>query len=138
MNLLKYLHRIHWETTKKENNNYLILVAQGTEQSLCCINRVKVTNGDNASNGHECFAADVLYMRINSHVMCKIESEFCAEVENDMTLSTNEREMQFIFYLHLFGRITRHSFFSSFNCNLFSIIQYLTSEMQVSTEEIAL
>ena len=62
---------------------------------------------------------------------------FFAVVENDMTLCPNEREVQFIFCVHLFGRIRRHFFFS-FNCNLFSIIQYLTSEMHVSTEEIAL
>ena len=56
-------------------------------------------------------------------------------VENDMTLCPNEGEVQFKFCVHLFGRIGRHSGFSSFNCNLFSIIQYLTSEMHISTEK---
>ena len=55
-----------------------------------------------------------------------------------MTLCPNEREVQFKFCVHLFGRIRRHSVFSSFNCNLFSIIQYLTSEMHIFIEEIAL
>ena len=60
-------------------------------------------------------------MRVNSHVICKMESEVFAVVENDMTLCPNEREVQFRFLVHLFGRIGRHSVFSSFNCNLFSI-----------------
>ena len=55
-----------------------------------------------------------------------------------MTLCPSEGEVQIIFCVHLFGRIRRHSVFSPFNCNLFSIIQYLTSEMHVSTEEIVL
>ena len=63
---------------------------------------------------------------------------FFAVVENGMTLCPNEREVQFKFCANLFGRIRRHSVFASFNCNLFSIIQYLTSEMHISTEEIAL
>ena len=42
-------------------------------------------------------------------------------VENDMTLCPNEGELQFKLYVHLFGRIRRHSGFSSFNCNLFAI-----------------
>ena len=46
-----------------------------------------------------------------------------------MTLCPNEREVPFKFCVHLFGRTRRHSVFSSFNCNLFSIIQYLTSEI---------
>ena len=58
-----------------------------------------------------------------------------AVVENDLTLCPYEREVQFKFCLHLFGRMRRHSVFSSFNCNLFSRIQYLTSEMHVTTEE---
>ena len=44
---------------------------------------------------------------------------FFADVENDMTLCPNEREVQFKFYVHLFGRIRRHSVFSSFNRNFF-------------------
>ena len=63
---------------------------------------------------------------------------FFAVGENDITLRPNEREVQFKFGVHLFGHIRRHSVLSSFNCNLFSIIQYLTSEMHVSIEEIAL
>ena len=63
---------------------------------------------------------------------------FFAVVENDMTLCPNEREVQFKFFVHLFGRIRRHSVFSSFNCNMFSIIQYLTLELHISTEEIVL
>ena len=41
-----------------------------------------------------------------------------AVVENDMTLCTNERAVQFKSCAHLFGHIRRHSVFSSFNCNL--------------------
>ena len=63
---------------------------------------------------------------------------YFAVVENDMTLCQNEREVQFKFCVHLFGRIRRHSVFSSINCSLFSIIQFLISEMHVSTEEIVL
>ena len=63
---------------------------------------------------------------------------FIEVVENDMTLCPNEKEVQFKKKLHLFGRRRRHSVFSSFNCYLFSIIQYLTSEMRISTDEIAL
>ena len=55
---------------------------------------------------------------------------FFAVVENDTTLCPKEI-VQFKVCVHLFGRIRRHSFFSSFNCNLFSIIQYFTSEMQM-------
>ena len=61
-----------------------------------------------------------------------------AAVEDDMTSCSDEREVQFKFCVHLFGRIGRHSAYSSFICNLFSIIQYFTYEMQISTEEIAL
>ena len=64
----------------------------------------------------------------------KWNPRFFAVVENDMTLCPNEREVQFKFCEHLFGCIRRHSVFSSFNWNLFSIIQFLTSEMHVSTE----
>ena len=50
----------------------------------------------------------------------------------------NESQMQFKFCAHLFGHIRRHSVFLSFNCYLFSIIQFLTSEILVSKVEIAL
>ena len=46
-----------------------------------------------------------------------------------MTLCSNEGVVQLKFYVHLFGRVIGHSVFSSFNCNLFSIIQYLTSKI---------
>ena len=95
-------------------------------------------NGVNASYVNVNFAADVLYMRVNSHVICKMESEVFCSGRDDMTLCPNEREVQFKFCVHLFGRIRRHSIFLSFICNLFSIIQYLTSEMHAATEEIAL
>ena len=97
-----------------------------------------MTNGANASYVNVNLAADVLHTRVNSHVICKMESEVFAAVENDMSLCPNQREVQLKFYVHLFGCIRRHSVLSSFNCNLFSIIQYLTSEMLVFTEEIAL
>ena len=35
-----------------------------------------MTNGANASYVNVYIAADVLYMRVNSHVICKMESEF--------------------------------------------------------------
>ena len=97
-----------------------------------------MTNGANATYVNVNFAAYVLYMCVNSHVIRKMESEDFAVVENDMTLCPNEREVQFKFCVHLFVRVRRHSIFSSFNCSLFSIIQYLTSDMHISTEEIAL
>ena len=68
----------------------------------------------------------------------KWDPRFFAVVENDMTLCLNEREVLFKFCVNSFGCIRRHSAFSSFNCNLTSIIQYLTSEIDVSTEEIVL
>ena len=38
-----------------------------------------MTNGANSSYVNGCFAADVLYMRANSHVICKIDFEvFCS------------------------------------------------------------
>ena len=47
-----------------------------------CINREKVMNGANALYVNAKFAAYVLYMRVNSHVICKIESEvFCSSRE---------------------------------------------------------
>ena len=45
-----------------------------------------MTNGANASYVNVNFAAYVLYMRFNSHVICKMEYEVFAVVENDMTL----------------------------------------------------
>ena len=42
----------------------------------------KVTNGANVSYVNVNFAADVLYMRVNSHVICTMESEvFCSSIE---------------------------------------------------------
>ena len=81
-------------------------------------------NGANALYVNVSFAADVLDMHINSHVICKMESEFFAIVEN-MTLCPNEREVQLKFCVHIFRRMKRHSVFSSFNCSVFSIIQCL-------------
>ena len=52
---------------------------------------------------------------------------FLAVVENDMTLCPNERDGPFISCVDSYGRIRRHSILSSFNCNLFSIIQFLIS-----------
>ena len=41
-----------------------------------------MTNGANALYVNVDFVADVLYMRINSHVICKMESEvFCSSRE---------------------------------------------------------
>ena len=41
-----------------------------------------MTNGANASYVNVDFALDVLYMHVNSHVICKIESEvFCSSRE---------------------------------------------------------
>ena len=41
-----------------------------------------MTNGTNASYVNVKFAADVLFMRVNSHVICKMESEvFCSSRE---------------------------------------------------------
>ena len=40
--------------------------------------------------------------------------------------------------VHLFEHIRRHSVLSSFNCNLFLIIQFFISEMHTSVEVIAL
>ena len=97
-----------------------------------------MTNGANSLYVNVNFVVDVLYMHFNSHVICKIESDVFAVVENDMTLCPNEREVQFRFFVHLFGHVRRHSVFSLFNSNLFSIIQFFTSEMYISTEEIVL
>ena len=49
---------------------------------FCCINREKVTNGANASYVNVSFAAYVLFISDNSHVICKMESEvFCGSKE---------------------------------------------------------
>ena len=95
-----------------------------------------MTNGANASYVNEtlrqmsCTCVSILMSSV------KWNPRFFAVVENDMTLCPNKREVQFKFCAHLIVRIRTHSVFSSFNCNMFSIIQYLTSETHVSTEEI--
>ena len=83
----------------------------GTEQGFCCINREKVTIGANALYVNVYFAAYVLYMRVNSHVICKMNPRFDAVVENDMTLCPIESEVQFTFCVRLFARIRRLRFF---------------------------
>ena len=50
-------------------------------------------------------AADVLHMRINSHVISNTESYVFAVVENDITLCPTERHVQLKVCVHLFGRI---------------------------------
>ena len=41
-----------------------------------------MTNGANALYVNVCLAEDVLYMRVNSHVICKMESDvFCSSRE---------------------------------------------------------
>ena len=97
-----------------------------------------MTNGANASYISVNFAAYDLYIRV-IHLMSSVKwnPRFSAVVENDMTLCPNEREVQFRFFMHLFRCMKRHSVFSSFNCNLFSIIQHLTLEIHISAEEIA-
>ena len=69
-----------------------------------------MTNGANASYVSVNFAAYVLYRRINSRAICKMESEVFAVVENDMTLCPNEREVQFKFYVNLLYKKTFHFF----------------------------
>ena len=49
-----------------------------------------MTDGGNTSYVNVIFAAYVLYMRVNSHVICKMESEVFEAVENDRTLCPNE------------------------------------------------
>ena len=64
-----------------------------------------MTNGANASYVNVCLVAYVLCMRVNSNVICKMESEvFFAVIENDI-LCPNEREVQLKFCVQLFGRI---------------------------------
>ena len=48
---------------------------KGTEQGFCCINREKVTNGANASYVNVCDEVNVVHMRVNSLVICKMESQ---------------------------------------------------------------
>ena len=86
-----------------------------------------MTNGACAFCVNVIFAVDVLFMRVNSHIICKMESKVFAVVVNDMTLCPNERYVQFKLFVHLFGCMRRHPVFSSFNCNMLSIIQYLAS-----------
>ena len=69
-------------TIKKRITVIKFWKCKGTEQGFCCINREKVTSGANASFLNVNFAADVLYMCINSHVISKRESEvFCSSKE---------------------------------------------------------
>ena len=69
-----------------------------------------MTNGANASYVNVSFAADVLYMHVNFHVICKIEfNVFFVVVENDVTLCPNEREVCLQFCVHLFGCIRKLS-----------------------------
>ena len=56
-----------------------------------------MTYGAIASYVNENFTAGVLYMIVNSHVICRIQSELYAVVENGMTMCPNEREVQFKF-----------------------------------------
>ena len=85
---------------------------KGTDQGFCCINGHKVTNGANA-----CMSMETL--RQMSYTCASIlmsslkwNQWFFAVVEYDMTLGPNEWEMQFNIFVHLFGRIRRHSAFS--------------------------
>ena len=78
-----------------------------------------------------CTCASILILSV------KWNPRFFTVVEN-MALCPNEREVKCKFCAHLFGCIRRHSVLSLFKCNLFSIIQYLTLQVHVSTEEIEL
>ena len=69
-------------TIKRRITIILFWKHKGTEQGFCCIDREKVTNGANASYVNVDFVADVLYMRVNSHVIGKMEYEvFCSSKE---------------------------------------------------------
>ena len=82
LNLLMSFQHMHWATIEKRITIIQFWKPKGTEQGFCCINREKVTNGANASYVNLDLAAYVLYMRVNSHVICKIESEvFCSSRE---------------------------------------------------------
>ena len=73
---------IHWAAIEKRITIIKFWKHKGTEQDFCCFNREKVTNGTNASYVNVDFVAYVLYMRANSHVICKMESEvFCSSRE---------------------------------------------------------
>ena len=85
---------IHWATIERRITIIKFWKHKGTEQGFCYINREKVTNVANALYVNIYFLADALYMHVNSHVICKIESVVFAVVENDMTLFPIEREMQ--------------------------------------------
>ena len=63
----------------------------------------------------------------------KWSPRFFAVVENDMTLHPNEREVQFKFVVHLFGRMRRHYVFLSFNCSLFSTYMKMCMGMHMNT-----
>ena len=84
---------MHWATIEKRITIVLFWKHKVTEHGFCCITGEKVMNGANASHVNAKLAADVLYMRVNPHVICKMESEFFfAVVENDMTLRPTERK----------------------------------------------
>ena len=79
---MKSFQHIHWVTIEKIITIILFWKHKGTGQGFYCINREKVTNGANVSYVNANFAADVLYIRVNSHVICKMESEvFCSSRE---------------------------------------------------------
>ena len=75
LNLLKSFQNIHLFIIEKIITIILLWKHKGTEQGFCYIKREKVTNGTNASYVNVDLAADVLYMRVKSHVICKMESE---------------------------------------------------------------
>ena len=54
-------------------------------------------NGANVLYVDVCFAADVLHMLVNSHVICKMESNIFSIVENDLTLCQDQRKVRFNF-----------------------------------------
>ena len=82
-------------------------------------------NGANASYVNVNIAADVLYMRIDSHVICKWNLRSFAVVENDMTLCPNEREVQLIrTYKKIFSFFIVQLLFD-FNHPIFHIISYV-------------
>ena len=54
-----------------------------------------MTNGANASYVNVYFAAYVLCMRVNCHVIVRWNPRFSAVVENYMTLCPNDGEVQF-------------------------------------------
>ena len=73
---------MHWATIEKRITIIEYWKHRGTEHSSCRTFREMVTNGANASYVKVGFAAYVLYMRVNYHVICKMESEvFCSSRE---------------------------------------------------------